>query len=276
MPAHLPMPDCLNCQQPLAGPYCHQCGQATSTQRFAFGHLASEVWASFTNLDRGLWATVRGLTLRPATTIGAYLDGRRATYYNWLKYLLLMVGLATLVTLSAKGFQELYKASFASSSQALANTEAAQADNIPAQKFSEQFQALLFSNYNLVYLAFLPFITLFSHWLFRGRGRHLAEHLVIQAYLFAHYSLFYAVLFGAMKPFEGQAWYGQVFGTLFWGATLAQPLYNIWAYVGLFPGRPWATALRSLAAVLLGYLAYVLLFGFVAGIYVGYMLNRAG
>jgi hypothetical protein len=234
------------------------------------------VWASLTNLDRGLWPTVRGLTLRPATTIGAYLDGRRAAYYNWLKYLLLMVGLATLVTLSAKGFQELYQAGYAQSSQALAGEEVVKQDGFTPQKIAEKIQAFLISNYNLVYLAFLPFLTLFSHWFFRGRGRQLAEHLVIQAFLFAHYSLIYAVLFGALIPFEGQAWYGSVFWGLFWLATATQPLYNIWAYVGLFPGRAWATALRSLAALLLAYLLYVVTIGFAMGIYVGFTLTRGG
>jgi hypothetical protein len=270
------MPNCLNCQQPLAGAYCHHCGQAANTQRFAFRSLASEVLASLTNVDRGLWPTVRGLTLRPATVIGEYLAGRRVAYYHWLKYLLLMVGLATLVTLSAKGFQELYQAGYAQSSQALANAEAVQADKIPAQKFSKQFQAFMVGNYNLVYLAFLPFLTLFSHWLFLGRGRRLAEHLVIQAYLFAHYSLFYAVLFGVLKPFEGQAWYGPVFWGLFWLVTLAQPPYTMWAYAGLFPDRTWAVVARCLAALLLAYLFYVIVIGFAMGIYVGFTLARGG
>lgn len=268
------MSNCLNCQQPLAGPYCHHCGQVANTRRFTFGHLASEVLASLTNVERGLWHTIRDLTLRPATALRGYLAGQRVVYYPWLRYLLLMVGLATLVTLSTKGFQDLYQAAFKDNGQKLAQTEVAVANRITTQKATEKFQAFLLGNYNLVYLLFLPFAALSFHWLFRRRGLYLAEHLVVQAYTFGHYSLFHAVLFVVLKLLEGQAWYGAAFWALFGLSALFQLVYNLVVYVGLFPVRPWAAAARGLVAFGLAYLIYSLMIAFAQGLYIGFVLTR--
>jgi Protein of unknown function (DUF3667) len=268
------MPNCLNCQQPLAGAYCAQCGQPANTQRLSSRQLAQDVFASLTNLDRGLFHTILDLTRRPAGLIGDYLAGRRAPYYHWLKYLLLFTGLATLVTLSSKGFQGFMKSSMTKMGTDVATAEKLAGASTSAEKVIAEMQVLFFSNYNLIYLAFLPFAALFFYLFFRGRGYNLAEHLVAQAFALGHYNLICALLFTLLLPFEGQAWYGSVFVFVLFSTAVIQFIYLFIVYLGLMPGRGWAIFLRAFLAFGLAYFFYSSIISVVIGAFVGYNLER--
>jgi Protein of unknown function (DUF3667) len=264
------MPNCLNCQRPLTETYCAHCGQPANTQRLSSRQLAQDVFASLTNLDRGLFHTILDLTRRPAGLIGDYLAGRRAPYYHWLKYLLLSSGLATLVTLSSKGFQGFMKSSMTD----VATPEKLAVAGASAAEAMAEAQAFYFSNFNLIYLTYLPFITLFFYLFFRGRGYNLAEHLVAQAFVLGHYNLIYVLLFTLLLPFEGQAWYDSVFPSALFSTAAIQFIYLCIVYMKMMPGRNWAIFLRTLLAFVLAYFFYSLVIGIATAVYVGFNLER--
>jgi hypothetical protein len=71
---------CANCDAPLSGPYCAQCGQHAHDSARSLGALLHDGWHSVTHLDGRFWATLRLLMLRPGRLTVEYFAERRARY----------------------------------------------------------------------------------------------------------------------------------------------------------------------------------------------------
>lgn len=89
---------CENCQTPLQGGFCHQCGQNAHNPLRSFGHAVEEVFESFWHLDGRIFRTLRAL-MSPGKLANAYLSGHRAPYVAPLR---LFVILAVLTFFVAK------------------------------------------------------------------------------------------------------------------------------------------------------------------------------
>ena len=81
---------CLNCQTPLIGSHCHQCGQAA--------HVHKTLCAFFHDLLHGvfhfegkIWRTLPLLAWRPGRLTREYIDGRRASYVSPIALFLFVV-----------------------------------------------------------------------------------------------------------------------------------------------------------------------------------------
>jgi hypothetical protein len=82
---------CVTCGTPLAGRYCHECGEkrrepADLTLR-AFAHYAVE---AVTNADSKLYRTLRLLASRPGLLTREFITGRRTRYVAPLQLFLLI------------------------------------------------------------------------------------------------------------------------------------------------------------------------------------------
>jgi hypothetical protein len=87
---------CLNCGAALAGPYCHQCGQAARVHRnlAAFGHdLAHGVF----HIEGKIWRTLPLLAWRPGELTRRYIDGQRARFVSPMALFLFSVFLMVAV-----------------------------------------------------------------------------------------------------------------------------------------------------------------------------------
>lgn len=80
---------CKNCQTPLNGPFCHQCGQpAKSIIRF-FGSLVHELLEDIINLDSRAVRTLIALLFRPGYLTREYISGKRFRYVPPLRLFLI-------------------------------------------------------------------------------------------------------------------------------------------------------------------------------------------
>jgi Protein of unknown function (DUF3667) len=82
---------CKNCNTPFQGTYCNQCGQH-AIQRFNFSYLWSLLSQDLFEVDRGLWHTMKDLTVRPGYMIHDFLNGKTRQYFSPLKYLIISIG----------------------------------------------------------------------------------------------------------------------------------------------------------------------------------------
>jgi hypothetical protein len=73
-PAH-----CLNCGTPLAGRFCHACGQKAHLHR-SVGHILEELVHGVLHWDSKLWRTLPLLVVNPGRLTRDYVRGRRARY----------------------------------------------------------------------------------------------------------------------------------------------------------------------------------------------------
>jgi len=70
---------CENCATPLAGHYCHHCGQHAHNPLRSFAHALEDIFESFWHLDGRIVRTLRDL-LFPGRLAARFLGGHRAPY----------------------------------------------------------------------------------------------------------------------------------------------------------------------------------------------------
>ena len=71
---------CLNCDAPLAGQYCGQCGQRARNRLISLWELIRDAFGDLFELDSRLWRTLIPLSIRPGRLTDDYLRGKRARY----------------------------------------------------------------------------------------------------------------------------------------------------------------------------------------------------
>lgn len=87
-----PSEACANCDAPRIGEYCYACGQHFLDGRLTIRRLVRDFVVRKLGLEGGLLRTVVDLTVRPASMIRQYINGRRQRYTNPVAYLLLTAG----------------------------------------------------------------------------------------------------------------------------------------------------------------------------------------
>jgi hypothetical protein len=81
---------CLNCGAPLAGPYCHQCGQEAGGHLVSFKTLVAEATNEIFSFDSRFFRSLRPLLFRPGFLTREYMAGRRARYIPPFRFYLIV------------------------------------------------------------------------------------------------------------------------------------------------------------------------------------------
>ena len=165
--------NCLNCGTET-GPlykYCPQCGQKTDTHKLSLAHIWHDLLHAVTHADKSIFSLVWQLIARPGTVAAEYVDGKRARYFNPFAFLVLVVGISSVVLIST-GFVS------------FSNTAA------PGNPVS----AFLNKHVNLVIFLNVPILAFFCKLFFGSRQRNFAENLVLAAYTSGERSVFFSLL----------------------------------------------------------------------------------
>ncbi len=88
---------CPNCATPLAGPWCHACGQSSDDHHRSLTRLTAEAIGGLIDIDSRLWRTLPDLCLHPARLTRAYLDGHRVSQIPPFRLFLVVVVLVFLI-----------------------------------------------------------------------------------------------------------------------------------------------------------------------------------
>lgn len=91
------MKTCLNCDTPLSGKFCANCGQKASTQKITWLSFLEELPRSLFNLEKGFWYTVKHFSLHTRAALAGYLSGKRVQFFKPIQYALLGITLYTLL-----------------------------------------------------------------------------------------------------------------------------------------------------------------------------------
>ncbi len=87
--SHTSASHCKNCETPLTGPFCHQCGQPSKSIIRFFGSLVRELLEDIISLDSRATRTLIALLFRPGFLTREYVSGRRYRYVPPLRLFLL-------------------------------------------------------------------------------------------------------------------------------------------------------------------------------------------
>lgn len=81
---------CLNCTTPLAGEFCHACGQSAHVHR-TLGSIGHDLLHGVFHFEGKVWRTIPMLVRHPGRLTRCYIDGHRARYVSPLALFLFAV-----------------------------------------------------------------------------------------------------------------------------------------------------------------------------------------
>ncbi|MBI1191697.1 MAG: DUF3667 domain-containing protein [Bacteroidetes bacterium] len=223
------------------------------TTRQLFRHLLG-----FFALEHGLLRTIKELALRPGTTIRSYLfTDQRAHLSNPVGLALLTAGLTVFLMVKTgsvdkivnNGFETGVELSPAAPENETATTAAEEDDSLSAALGPEKLEGLIADYYNIVLLAAIPVLSLFSFIFFRKDRFYYAEHLVVNTYITG----FQNVLYMPIAPFLGKL---PELSLVYLAASMS---YQIWVYMAVFSGTRWQRFWRASLTFSMGMVAYTIL-----------------
>lgn len=79
--------NCLNCEEVLDGEFCKMCGQAASTERYSLSTLAQEIYTQLRKVEAAkTLRTIWSLTISPGHFVRDYLNGKRVSHINPVRF----------------------------------------------------------------------------------------------------------------------------------------------------------------------------------------------
>jgi hypothetical protein len=199
--------------------------------------MGRQAWSAALSLDRGFLYTSLHLLYRPGHLVRDYLAGKTACYTAPFKYLLLWMGMSSLVIYW-------YNQARPNPAGKTAAGPAVYADEL--ERYSTFFYTWLADNPKLVLTFFILVLAFAARLVFHRRVLNLAEHTVSLAYLLGTSALVETFLYLGLLAFPGAipnhyaenvphavllaltaGLYGQLFNLYWWKAALAATA--IWA-----------------------------------------------
>lgn len=165
---------CKNCNHPVEGNYCSNCGQTAKTGRIDTHYLVHEFAHGVLHVDKGIFYTMKELFVRPGVTIRDYLDGKRIKHFKPFSYLFLLAtiyGFLMLFLNISLSYDEIL---FEGMDDEFRHHQ---------QYYSDLLSTWMIKHYAMFNLALLPFIALGSFWIFRKSGYNYGENLILNAYV---------------------------------------------------------------------------------------------
>jgi len=143
-----------------------------------------ELWNElllFFNFEKGIPYTFISLIKNPLRTVHTYLNTDRRQFFNPLNYVLIAVGIYTLIMSVHPSFNAYMKDLQVKNAKNYAPIE--EKLNLSIVKPFERAQNIYLSYQNLFYLIILPLLSLITFWFF-SKKYFYAEHLAINAFTF--------------------------------------------------------------------------------------------
>ena len=275
-------PTCLNCGTPLAGAYCHVCGQRADTERITNRRLWGQVFQALVDVDRGFLYTLKVMTVAPGRAIKDYLAGKRAPMYNPFRFYILAAAVS-LLTIELSGLKMAdTNAAIQEAFEAPADTlapdtapPAAEAQKLEqeAKKVEKEVKQLNTSTMNwiqqnmqAIQLIGLPLIAFCTWWPFRRfLNVNYAEVVVLQCYLSGYSSLVMVPLVPLVLLLPNSMGYYALLGFFAWFVLTMRVAAD-------YRGRWSAGVVLRTIAVLLVYFAVIVVFSIIGGLAVGIIL----
>jgi hypothetical protein len=237
---------CANCGEPLAGKYCHACGQKTSSPNVSLHEFVHEAIHEFAHLDGKILQTLKLLLSKPGQLTREFLEGRRQRYISPLRLYLT----CSLIFFAGAAVAPKADRPFVTISKV--NNEA---QLTPEQRIERRREATALANESLVHnlprvmFVFMPAFGLLTWVLFRKSQRFYAAHLYYSVHFHAFVFLVLTAGIG-LRPVIGTAA----------GGALPMTAVGIGHFVSLhrvFGGSKWSTAWKG-TLIWFAYLAVVL------------------
>lgn len=174
---------CLNCNNGLSQQhdYCGSCGGKVIRNRLTMKNLCADFSQQFLNYDNTFLKTFIALFKKPEEVIGGYIDGTRKKYVNAITYFA--------IALTLSGLQIFILNKFFPEAMNLESMTTEGMDDMQQNiSFMQEYQSIF-------YMLMVPVYALMSKLIFFNIKRfNYTEHVVINMYLSAHFSIVTSIL----------------------------------------------------------------------------------
>ncbi len=165
--------NCQNCNTPLSGNYCTNCGQSAGTHRINSHFLWHDIQHGLLHLDKGILFTTKELFTRPGHTVREFLNGKRVRHFKPISLVLVLAGIYGFLS-------HFFHINMLSNNIRLTGS---------GEKFNQVQEAVaqmsewLSQHYAVFALIQIPIFSIGTYFAFRKVRYNFIEHLVINAFL---------------------------------------------------------------------------------------------
>lgn len=238
--------NCKNCDKPLTGNYCSNCGQKARVDKIDAKYLLNEIPETFFQVNHGFLFTIKEILLNPGNTIRNYLHGKRKNYIKPIAYVLLLSTLYALL------------ASLVSGTTFLGEIVLGLAEGGTSKESDPIFSLILqwiADNYAYSTVLFLPFFSLASFLAFKKFNYNFFEHFVINAYLSGQQAIIYSI-------FVLIQYFGNIENYYYPLLSLVLSIvFAFWTFIQLFKSAgTFSTIIRTVITYFLYFIIIVTIF----------------
>ena len=233
---------CKNCDAPLTGKFCVNCGQIADIHRISMGYVSHEFLHAVTHADRGFLLLIKKLFLYPGVVAKEYIDGKRKKYFNPLSFIVITSAIHAWIAYKTGYFSAVGTGGSGGRNQ-----------RMPAV----MVEAFRISNENGKLLSLILIVPLlaFLSWLLFRRGKYLmAETFVLNCYIVGQSHVIRTLFF--IPAFLIAPMYGGINLAIFETLLL---VYLIVAYRQFFQQNIFVTILKCMLTMVLFITLYWLL-----------------
>lgn len=248
LPAH-----CLNCDAPLQGVWCHNCGQKASSADLTVHDVAHEAMHEFLHLDGKILQTLKLLVVKPGELTREFIAGRRARYISplrlYLTFSVLFFTLAVIVPGARQAFIRTSSSRHAEERQLPANSE--------AERKADELGEAVMHNIPRATFVLMPVFALLTWAFFHKQQRFYVPHL----YYAVHFHAFIYLVMSVTVLCGAAGTVGKTIGSALILVTFPYHFIALWRVFGgsfvklFFKGA--AIGLIYLGAVTLALIAIV-------------------
>ena len=186
---------CPSCNAKLAGPFCHECGEARPDPHdFSWKHAFHDALHEFVHLDGKILQTLWLLIRRPGMLTAEYWEGRRRLHIRPLRLYIVLAALH-LIALSSSYYRvDFFLRSGDAGPLNRIIQKTAERRHTSVQEAKHLIDEKLAKTYSVTqYCAVLAFAL--APWaLYRKRRPHYLQHLVFSIHIYGFYFLLTAVV----------------------------------------------------------------------------------
>jgi hypothetical protein len=239
MSEKLPAEACPNCDTPLTGSYCSECGQRGRFKRLGLSTIFEELRQDLLCGDVAFLRTVKALFINPGQACLGYIGGHRKSFVNPLRFCFWTLAILLSLTMMLKLDIDLGLSDQVMTSTNMLDVEG---DEVASEIMSRTvaFRGLMFKYINILFFFSYPLFAFLIRLLYRKKGRNFTE--IFAAVLLVNGQLNLLKMVLIFVALLSPAWSMGLEAAL----TFA---YTTWFLIGFFRMRVWTGILMSLATV---------------------------
>ena len=170
---------CLNCANPVTDNFCGNCGQK-KYKRIDKKYIWDELQYTVFHTNKGFLYSVKNILKNPGKTAKDFINGNRVNHYKPILLVFVLSGIATFFSYKILNLKELLDVYF---SQQKINSD-----------LMGDMMSFIFSYNSILMLLLIPIFALTTKIAFRKWGNNYYEHIVMNSYILAFYTLISIVL----------------------------------------------------------------------------------